>query len=825
MLKRNPARLVNAACLVALVVLVALLPAAPATAQGAPSAIATTEDQIPSPALLQATQSSGQLQLEVLINDQPTQKIIGFTDLGGGRFAAMRRELEEIGIRAPGGGAPEQLIELSMIANLSYRYDAPAQRIEISVSDGSRIRKVYDAKDTIGERDAARADYGAVLNYSIFAAGNAETSKLDVPDFSGVNSSLDGRVFTPFGVLSQTGIVGQTVGSALGETEAGALRLDTTLTYADEDDMVNYRAGDVYSYGPAWSRPVRLGGVQAQRSFQMRPDLVIQSLPSFSGSAAVPSTVDVYVNNARAYSKDVAAGPYQIDNLPVLNGAGSARVVVRDAAGRETEQTLPFYSSPELLRPGLIDFSVETGFARRDFGLRSSDYDDDLIGSGSIKTGVFEDLTVETHAEAGAGLINVGGGVVLRAGDFGVVSAAVSGSSKDSRTGYQLYGSFDTKVGPIMINGRSQRAFDGYEDLASVTGGQGSVGLPGLFTAGGRLSIAPPKAVDSIGVSVPLDFDESSIGVNLIHYEAADGDVSNLVTATYSRPLIEKATLVATGYVDLDNTNTAALYVGVNMPLGDNVSISSSVNQRAGKTTAGVDASKALQQSAESWGWHVRDYEGQNSYRAAEVAYRASSARISGGVRQDRDRLRGSVEVDGAIATLGGGIYTSNRIDDSFAVVDAGAPGVRVTRQNNFVGETDEDGTIMVPNLNSYQKNKIAIDPMGLPLNAEVGDSHTNITPAFRSGIYVDFKVKRNVPSALVILKGATGEFLTAGSEVTLEGSTEPFMVGYDGQTYVTGLGANNTLSVKVGGSVCHVSFAFSPQSDRQQVIGPEVCQ
>src|SRR5436305_8189320 len=135
--------------------------------------------------------------------------------------------------------------------------------------------------------------------------------------FSGANASIDARLFGPYGTLSQTAILGSTLAR-----EADALRLDTTWAYSDPESMKTYRAGDVISGGLAWTRPIRLGGAQMQRNFALRPDLVTMPLPTFSGTAAVPSTVDVYVNNVRTLSQPVGPGPYQISNLPTLAGAG-----------------------------------------------------------------------------------------------------------------------------------------------------------------------------------------------------------------------------------------------------------------------------------------------------------------------------------------------------------------------------------------------------------------------------------------------------------------------------------------------------------------------
>lgn len=823
MLRRALRRHGDAARIAALVLILASLWLQPAAAQAAQETQYFSEDDI-APAR-QALTGPAALQLIVTVNSQPTDKIIGFIDQGGGQFSATRRELEEIGLNPPGAGAPGQQIELDSIPDLAYSYDEANQQIDIVTSDENRIRKVFDARNRKDGHEAARSDYGAVLNYTVFAAGEADTDALAVPDFTGVNTTLDARLFSPYGVLSQSAVVGQTVGSDFNWTDPGVLRLDTTYTYADEEDLILYRAGDVISRGPDWSRPIRLGGLQAQRSFALRPDLVTQSLPSFSGSAAVPSTVDVYVNNAKAYSKDVGSGPFQINNLPVLTGAGSARVVVRDAAGRETEETLSFYTAPQLLKPGILDFSAEAGFARHDYGLESDGYGGAPVGLASIKAGVYDDVTVEAHAEGGDGLVNGGAGAIVRVGELGIVSAAASVSQHDGDTGYQLYGNFETKVGQFTFNARAQHAFNGYEDLASISTRGWGTALNGAFAPGGALSVSPPTAVDSIGVSFPLEIDDSTIGINLIHYEVEDRETSDFISATYSRSLFERATLFATGYADVRDRETAALYVGVNMPLDDGVSLSAGASRRGEQMNATVDVSKSLDNEIGSWGWRVRDEEGESSHRRAELSYRAQSARITGAVNHERGSLRGTLAIEGAVATIGGDVFTSNRIHDAFAVVDAGAPGVRVLRENNVVGETDEDGKILIPNLNSYHSNKISIDPLGLPVNADVSETHTEVMPAFRSGIFVDFQVQSSAAAAIVVLTDASGAFLPMGSLVTLDGANEPFMVGYDGETYITGLHANNTITVQVGEATCSANFAFQPQENVQSIIGPEVCQ
>ena len=290
-----------------------------------------------------------------------------------------------------------------------------------------------------------------MLNYVLFASSVKPPSG-DAFGFSGVNATLDARVFGPIGSLSQSAILGATTSR---RTEA--LRLDTTWSASDPQNLLTYRAGDVISGGFAWTRPIRLGGLQVQRDFALRPDLVTQPLPTASGSAAVPSTLDVYVNNLKTYSQDIAAGPYQVTNIPTLSAGGSAQIILRDAAGHETQTNVPFYTSPNLLRRGLYDFSVETGMARLNYGVDSDDYLAAPLGSASLRAGLTDWLTLEAHAEGSSRLLNAGLGGVTGIGSWGVLSFAGSGSRFGNATGIQGYGAIDTEIFGVSLHASSQR--------------------------------------------------------------------------------------------------------------------------------------------------------------------------------------------------------------------------------------------------------------------------------------------------------------------------------------------------------------------------------
>ena len=774
------------------------------------------------------------LQLEVSINGQATKLIAAFTDVNGQGLVTTRSELAELFITAPGDGRPNERVRLSSIPGLRYELDEAAQRVNLIAGDAIRMRRTYDASTRDAAPTAGTADYGFVTNYNVFSSASQKFKSPYAPEFTGTNVMLDSRFITPYGVLNHSTILGTNLAA-----QTDTLRLDSYGMRVDPQTLNSYRAGDTITGGVAWTRPVRIAGAQVQHDYSFRPDLITSSLPSVSGSAAVPSTVDVYINNVRSVSQQVGAGPYQITNLPTISGAGDARVVVRDATGKETQSSLAFFAAPRVLREGIYESSIEVGVPRLRYGILSDDYESQVVGASTLRLGVNDWLTLETHGEGGMGLVNGGAGVVAKVGALGVVNAAVSGSTGHGRQGAQTYASIDTKAGPVSVRLNSQRALGGYDDLAlatarlrpSVYGGANGIG----GYTGALLGARQIRSLDGVSFSVPLEFDRSSVSASFLQAKAEDGQTNRIASLSYSRPLFVDATFYATAFHDFAEAKGTGVYLGISMPLGrtraapllgrDAIATVSMQNTPQDHNMI-TEVSNLSDTSVGAWGWRVRDSEGSRTQREATLSYRAPIARVSGTVGQQGDGALGRFQADGAVVAMGNTIYFANRIDDGFGVVSTGAPHVKVTKDGRYVGQSDDDGKLLVPNLRSHHTNRIGVDTSDLPIDAEVDATSQKATPAFRSGVYVDFAVNTSVPAAIVSLKRPNGSFVGAGSELKLAGDETVYVVGYDGQVFVKKLAGQNTVRVTLAeGGICTASFAYAFKPGQQAFIGPFTCE
>jgi outer membrane usher protein len=734
------------------------------------------------------------LYLEVVVNGNGTRKLAAFAREGD-NLEAGADTLRRLGFRVPDGDAR---VRLDALPGVTYRYDESRQRIEITATGDAvdQTRTVLNAPpDRIPEPSSSM---GMLLNYDLYGARDDDGS-------NSLSTYAEWRAFGAFGVVSNTWLARLDDASGSG-THAESARLDTTWTRSFVDSTSVLRVGDSITGNLPWSRATRFGGIQLQRDFALQPDLVTFPIPQFLGQAAVPSTVELYVNGLRRYSGETPAGPFQLGTVPIVNGAGEAQVVVTDALGRQTTYDFPFYTTSQLLRPGLDDYSLELGFARRQYGVASFDYASDPAASGVYRRGMTDWLTLEAHGEAIEGLVNGGGGGVARIGDGGVLTGSYAYSSWHGRDGHQGGLGYSWRNTWFNFAVDSLRSFGDYRDVASL------YGLP------------PARRTDRALVGVtyaPL----GSFGANYVELTYPGQPRSRFASAFYFRSFGSRFSLSLSVNQNLDDSDDRSAFLGVSMSFGDSASASLSAQHDERGTYGAIDVSRPISPDG-GYGWHARvqDGNGQNGGQA-ELGYRGERGQVLAGAQTLDGQTLGYGELTGALVFMDSRLFAARRIDDSFAVVATGAPGVPVMLENRVVGTTGDDGDLLVTPLNAYQRNRVAIDPMRLPADTRIERVDDEVVPADRAGVLVNFRVEP-VHAASIVLHDADGQPLPLGSAVELNGDAHAgALVGYDGEVYFEGVAARNEVIAHLPSGDCRARFDYRYEAGRVPAIGPLVCR
>ncbi|MBO9707628.1 MAG: fimbrial biogenesis outer membrane usher protein [Caulobacter sp.] len=757
------------------------------------------------------------LQLEVWINMRSTGLVASVTREPDGRLLMSAEELRAVGLAAP---RRPGLIDLATLPGLSADYDEINQRLMVRATVATLNTQRFDLAPDDREGLDARQDAGAVLNYA-FSADGGQGERGDDVGLDGLGLALDGRVFGRFGTL------GSAVSGSYASGQGHLVRLDTAWNWYSPRHALSVRAGDFINAGFSWTRPIRMAGLQIRRDFSTRPDLVTMPSLRLSASAAAPSVLDLYVNDVPVLTRRVGAGPIEVDGLPPSQGFNQARLVLRDEAGRQTTVLAPFFVTPLLLKKGLVDYAAELGVARRFFGVRSGDYDNAVLATGSLRYGLTDALTLEGHVEAGAGLANLGGGLAVQLNGLGVGALSASASHAPGEDGALVAAVFDSRVAGVYVSAMATQASAGYRDLASATSGRWSL------RNGQVVGDEPPRSIRQVTVSAPIDLtfrrhggDPATFSLGYAAQEDQQGERRTVWNGSLRQTLDRRLTLYATGYVTRGDRRDTGVFLGLAIPLGPKVSTTVGAEVQGADTVGFVEASKAEDQAEGSNAWRLRAEQGANSRLEAQAVYRGRAYRISASAQHSDRATRGQLQVDGSVAWLDPRPVFANRLDSAFALVDVGAPGVPVLFQNQKIGVSGANGRLVVRNLSPFDRNKIAIDPEKLTLDLEADRTETYVTPIDGGGLKVSFGVARSRPSVLVTLRRVDGRFVAAGAEVERPGRTERAVVGYDGQAFLTEIGPVNDLTVHLeDDAVCVAHFAAPPPTKGGPGVVEAICR
>ena len=746
------------------------------------------------------------LLLEVHVNGQPTGKIGEFV-MRRGKLMVRPSELRDLGFRVPDAVilGVHDLIDMSSVRGLSWNLDEKNLVLNItavnSVLEPTVLQPI--GQQAMFAHREIESGTGITLNYD--TVGTYSSGQM------GGTGSADLRLFSHWGIASSDWL-GYAGASRSGGVPS-RVRLDSAYTFADVNTLRRYTLGDYITPGLSWNRPIRMEGVQINSDFSMRPDLITFPMPTLSGSAAVPSTVQVLTDGNVAATSDVGAGPFQVPQLPVVTGAGTISMTVTNALGQQVTVSQPFYASSSLLAPGLQTFAVQSGLVRRNWGSASFDYGK-IAGTAMYRRGLTPKFTVEASAEGTPGTILAGAGGVQQIGHYGVVNFAAAGSSGWGHSGVQLAAGAQ-RIGRVFsLGGTAILATRGYRDVAAMNG-DGTArkqisAFASLYT----------RRAGSFGLAYGgIDQDAPPIQITTTPIAAQS---SHIVSANYSI-LIHHVTFYATDFKNVSGTpgSSGGLQAGIMIPFGRRSSVNVSGTSDG---TAQVQAQQSAALVGE-WGYNGYVSAGNSQHEFGQVQYKSTVGLVTAGVDQTAGTTTLRMETQGAFSVADGGVFASNEIYDSFAIVDTSPVGhVHVLQENRDVGRTNSSGRLLVPDMRSFDLNHVAIAATDVPADVSLDTATREFRPQDRSGVVVKFPVKLS-HGALLQLVDERGKALPLGSAATLLRTGVTVPVGYDGNAYVEDLNTHNDLKiVRPDGKSCTVHFEYKAVPGDIPTIGPLRC-
>jgi outer membrane usher protein len=416
-------------------------------------------------------------------------------------------------------------------------------------------------------------------------------------------------------------------------------------------------------------------------------------------------------------------------------------------------------------------------------------------------------LTAEIRGEATHDIVAAGGALDWLIDDFGVLSAtAALSEGKDVGTGWFAGAGFSHQSPDASATLRARWSSSDWRQV-------------------GVTEFSPVPWVELAASASARLGRFGTFNVAYVDQRYRERGDNEFATVGWSVPLTQGAVLGIAGLHNFTERSTT-VSIAITMALGERDTASvgwyrqrdRDRDERSGQ----VNIQRALP-LGEGFGYRVyarseRDVQAAVAWQGSFGTYAAEASRFEG---SDAARL----SISGGIGALGGHVFASREITESFGVVRvADYDDVRILLENQPAARTSSGGYAVLPRLRAYDLNQIGIAQESLPLDASIGRLKVDAVPSYRSGVLIDFPVKRSRGATVTILM-VDGMTMPAGAVAEIEGSDGVFPVGEGGLAYLSGLAASNRITVRLRGERCTFELPYPATDDPLPDLGRVVCR
>lgn len=780
-----------------------------------------------------ATQAPGTYRVDIYINNelQETQDVEFRMQQGANGAASLQpclsvAQLNTMGVKTdlfPGlGDTNAECADLSAIPQASAEFRFGAQQLLLSIPQAAMSQQ---ARGYVPESQWDNGVPALLLNYSLSGANNYARTNDSHNSNSQFANLRPGINAGPWRLRNYT---------TWNRDNDGQARWDTIYTYLARD-ITSLKSqlvlGDSSSPSDVFdSVPFR--GAQLASDDDMIPDSLKGYAPVVRGIARSNAQVTIRQNGYVIYQSFVAPGAFEINDMFPTGGSGDLLVTIKEADGSEQLIVVPFASLPVLQREGRLKYAVTSGQYRS----YDSSVDKTTFSQGTAIYGLPHGFTAYGGGQFASNYQSLALGFGKNLGAFGAVSADVTQAwstmqdreKQDGQSWRLRYSKNIVQTGTNFAIAGYRYSTDGYYSLQEVLDthrDQNSQTLverrrnrselsmsQNLWEGAGSLSLSwvsedywnSDRTMRSIGAGYSNSWNGISYGLN---YSYNENSTANGVNGG------------ASGRVyDRDQVFAFNVSVPLSRWLGNTyATYNLNTSQKGGTTnTVGLNGS-ALADNNLNWGAQ-QGYtsQGVGNNGNLNASYRGSYAEVNAGYAYDRNSQRLNYGLQGGIIAHGNGVTFGQSMGETIALVQApGANGVGVGGQTGV--KTDWRGYAIVPYAAPYRKNQIQLNTETLPDNVDLALTSQNVVPTRGAVVKASYQtnVGQRVLMTLLRQGGAPVPFGATVSDPAQQ-TAQGFIVGDNGQVYLTGMADSGSLNVKWGAAAdqqCQVRYTLAKQT------------
>ncbi|MBI6528649.1 fimbrial biogenesis outer membrane usher protein [Proteus vulgaris] len=707
----------------------------------------------------------------------------------------------------------DSCVDLSVIPDAKSELEFDSQRLYLS------IPQIALSRNPRGYIDLNKIDNGItalLLNYSYSGSKNYDRKNNNSSETSHYINLRPGLNFGPWRLRNYT--TWSNSGNQSGKWNTVYTYLSRNINKIKSQLML----GDGVSPSAIFdSVPFR--GAQLSTDDDMYPESLKGYAPIIRGIARSNAQITIKQNGYIIYQTEVAAGPFEINDLYPTGSSGDLYVTIKESNGSEQHQIVPFASLPVLQREGYLSYSV-TGGEYRSY---DKNVDKTKFGQFTLIYGLPYGVTTYGGSQLSQDYQSYSLGAGKNLGVFGAISVDITHASSTFNNGIKQQGqSYRFRYNKNLNDVGTNIALAGYRYSTN-----GFYSLSEVFDSFRRTNYSPEverrRNRAEVTINQNLGEGNGSLAIGYIKEDYWNSDkktqsatlgynnswqgISYGMNYTYNKNT-NRYSYVTGEKTQSDNEHQFAFSVSVPFSVFDDTfyynfnTNSSSNNTSTG--SVGISASQLnnrLNWSAQQ-GFTNQD---QGSSGNINASYKGQLGDITGGYSYGKDNHNLYYGVNGSVVAHSGGIVLGQQLGETSAIVDIpNAKDVAILNQAGV--KTNSTGYALVPYVTPYRKNTLEIDTLMLPENTEMELTSQTISPSRGALVKADFSANVGY-RVLMTVNFANKKPVPFGAQVIFKDNSQlNSIVGNDGEVYLSGLEQSGNFTIKYNNKTCHVNYDLS---------------
>lgn len=547
-------------------------------------------------------------------------------------------------------------------------------------------------------------------------------------------------------------------------------------------------------------------GGQLASDDEMIPDSLKGYAPVVRGIARTNAQVIIRQNGYQIYQNYVSPGAFEITDMYPTGGAGDLDVSIKEADGSEQRFTVPFASLPVLQREGRLKYALTAGRYRS----YDSRVDPASFAQGTVIYGLPAGLTLYGGVQGADNYRSVALGVGKNLGVVGAVSTDVTQSWSQLQNAEQERGqSWRIRYSKNSVVTGTNFSIAGYRySTAGYSGMQDTFDSYGANRSPvekrrNRMEANISQSLGPMGGSLALSAlreDYWHYGKSLQSWSLSYKNTWNGISYGVSWTQSKNGSSNSNDRYDSDRL----IALNISIPLqrfmtNSWASYSMNTSRNSGTTHSVGLSGMALAGNALSWNVRQGYASEDPGYTGSLNAdYKGGYAEVSGGYSYDHNLQRVNYSLAGGVLAHADGITFSQPLGETNVLIKApGAANVGIKNQSGV--RTDFRGYTIASNVSPYRKNDIGLETATVADDVELELTNKTVVPTRGAVVRADFVANVGL-RILLTLRRDSGRPVPFGAMVTVRGTQgQSFIVGDDGQVFLSGMQPQNVLDVVWG--------------------------